>query len=274
MSRIIPYTLIVCCIAFAAQAQQVPPDTIVAWFNSVCNRPLQMDAFFAIIKFHSGYGYGTPYRLLEVKPEYDRQDVKQAFEVFVRSISVNYPDCSGGFVASPYLGDCINDPNFVEETDYKEHEILSLYVNWGIQTDLYPIADDLLGNDPSYSAFLMDKMGVGYFTWALGKVQSDTSYIRGLGDAGLYLSEFKGARPEMVAAAVNVLHAYAISSHIYQRRGAVSGLIDAYLAGYSQVKPDLDALKNDPSEEVRNWWRIDISNAHKDNQLLEFELNE
>jgi len=78
----------------------------------------------------------------------------------------------------------------------------------------------------------------------------------------------------MVAAAVNVLHAYAISTHVYQRQVAVSGLIRAFLAGYSQVKPDLDALKNDPSEEVRIRWQRHIADAHKHNQLLEFELNE
>jgi len=268
-------SLIACCFGITAQAEQVPPDTIVAWFNSVCNRPKQMNAFFTIIKFESGYGYGKPYRLIEVRPEYDRSDVKQAFEVFVRSISINYPDCSSGFVGSPYLPDCINDTNDMGETEYKEHEILSLYVNWGIQTDLYPIADELIGSeDPSYCAFIIDKMGVGYFTYILAKAQYDTSYIRGLGIVGMYLRKFKGVRPEMVTAAVNVMHAYAISPYVYQRRCASTILIDAYLAGYAQVKPDLDALKEDSSEEVRIRWQRHIADAHKHNQLLEFDLNE
>jgi hypothetical protein len=81
-------------------AQEVPPETVIGWFNDVCNRPDQVKAFYTIIKYMSGWGFTGGFSMIEVKPEYDRQDVKNAFEVFVRSLTVDPPDCNGNEITS------------------------------------------------------------------------------------------------------------------------------------------------------------------------------
>lgn len=252
-------------IGVSAFAQTAPPETVIKGFNSVCDRPQQVTAFSIIIKRNEGNGYGTPYHMVEVKPEYDRQDVKDAFAAFVRSMTIQRPNCSAGY------------QDFIESTegDNIQTQILSLYINWGLTQDLYPITDEIpLGNDPEYGALILDKIAPGYFEYAVMRVQADSTYGMGAGLAAMYLEHYPNPSTEKKQAALSLLHAIAASAHEVQRINSVYILFTAYLAGYTQVKPDLDALKYDTSERVRKGWKFEVENEHKFHRLLEFEAGE
>ncbi|NQT34135.1 hypothetical protein HQ587_03010 [bacterium] len=263
---------LICMLASLLNAQQVPPATVIGWFNDVCNRPAQVEAFYTIIQFMSGRDFTGPFTMIEVKPEYDTQAVKDAFEVFVRSRTVNIPDCGGNEITSVdlsyYNGDWEQEGNIIEQ------QILSLYINWGFQTDLYEIVEKLhLSDDPAYSSYVIDKIAVGYFNYVKTKLQSQiVGYRIGVAHVVTYLIRFKNPSPENVQAALDVLHTYATSSLEDYRIWAVESLVDVYAAGYEQVGTDLLALKNDSSEDVKTSWRYQITKAHKYDQLLEFEV--
>lgn len=263
--------VLICLFASLLNAQEVPPETVIEWFNDVCNRPDQVRAFRTISKNSYGWNLTGEYCMAEIRPQYDTQAVKDAFEVFVRSITIDFPDCGGNIITSFELSGYDGE---WEQEEIIEPQILSLYINWGLQQDLNMIIERIdFSFDERYSMYVLDKVAVGYFNYVNTKLQSQVEKYR-IGPATVagYLRYFKNPSPENVQAALDVLHTYATSSLEEYRIWAVKPLIVAYEAGYEQVGTDLLALKNDSSEDVKRSWRYEISREHKYDRLLEFEV--
>ena len=250
----------------------VPPDTIVAWFENDCYRPNQVKAFNTIIKYHAGSSYGNK-EMITVKEEYDLTSIRNAFEGFVRSITVDYdPSQCSEYVTHRTMRDYEFDI-YDEGDDYPSigPQILSLYISWGFTADLFPIAEMLsYGYDWLYQALMWDKLGVGFFQYIESKV--NTPDYRYTGCAEIYLKYMDDPAPDMVDACLSVIRTAAISSYIYQRMGAVAMMVELYVIGYSELRDDIIALQSDSKVEVRNAVNGDIQFQQEYGRMMDFPL--
>ena len=86
--RIVAIAILLLLVVSSALAT-TPPDLIIAWFGDNCNRPNQFNAFLTITEYRAGSPYGVM-QMVTVKDEYDLTSIRNAFEGFVRSITVEY----------------------------------------------------------------------------------------------------------------------------------------------------------------------------------------
>lgn len=245
-----------------------PVDSVVAWFYDYCNQNQQSRAFWHIVEYK--YWDEEPYSMVELKPEYDLLEVKNAYEFFVRSLTVDnqsgsclqfFPDAWFG-----RDGDNTKSPAWRDEGFSALPFVLSLYMQLGYITDLYDIADSLayFGQTRTwYWAYLWNKLGTGYFQHLKSNVQNDATNIKGIQIAGFYLREFKSPSETTRDIALDIIHIGATSTSVQQRHWTAQYLVDVYVVGYQQVKDDIENLINDNDEIVRSTMKSMIRSEQK-----------
>ncbi|MDP8239789.1 MAG: hypothetical protein P9X24_11930 [Candidatus Hatepunaea meridiana] len=263
-----------------AFAQETPLDTIVVWFSDSLNQNRQVSAFFTIIESHNYHFTG---KMVEVKPEYDSSKVRDAFEVFVRSISINAPVYHPlDFIASQHLA----TPPVADDTlgqialeNWDSPDILdmdlSLYVNWGFTSDLYEIADILY--EPQgigYYCDVWNEMGIGYFEYIEDQLEADSTEYMGIWKCSQYLARCVDKDTTIETKALEILLDCAASMSPARHRGIVGeGIVQLYMIGYTEVKNTIDSLLVDPVPSVKRKVVWDIQNQQrKNNLLMEFNL--
>ena len=253
-----------------------PVDSIVVWFNDYCNQHQQARAFWHIVEFEDWKA--SPYKTVEIKPEYDLTNVKDAFVFFVRSISINKQQQSSCTVFYPdsWLGmfeDNTKGPGW--EGPPCTDLVLSLYINLGYTQDLYDITDAIYTGTEKmrYFSFIwnLPQLGSGYFQHLESMVQADPENRLGIRIAVNYLKKSRHPRETMINIALNILHLAAISSSTTQRLAITYSLCDIYTKGYGQVRGDIDALVDDPDQTVKNMMRSEIRSTQRhSNQMMNF----
>lgn len=252
-------------------AQEVYRDSLVIWFSDPCNRPAQVQAFLALKDKYSGVGV-RPFEMIAPRQTYDTPEIKDAFEFFLRSVTIDPPDCGENYIGDPALGDGEVDL----EQDNIQLMMLSLAITWGITEDIYEIADNIYwgswGRNFHFGAFVVHHLGPGYLEYGLTKIQQDTSYIHA--PAFLYLEFYPNPSPEMLSSALSVINARVESPSADIRLRSLRGLFSVYEKGYEQVGPLIEALLNDENERVRAAARRAVAQEHRSNRLLEFQWEE
>ncbi len=253
-----------------------PVDSVVNWFYDQCNQNQQARAFWHVVEYK--YWDEKPYSMVELKSEYDLQVIKDAYEFFVRSLSVDNQSgsCSQFFPDAWFgrAGDNTKSSAWRDEGFTALSLVMSLYMQLGYTTDLYNIADSLayFGQTRTwYWAYLWNKLGSGYFQHLKSKVQANPSNIKGIQIAGYYLKEFNNPIETIRDAALDVISSGASSTSIHQRYWTAQYLVDVYLAGYSTVKDDIDNLALDSDENVKTTMRSMIRTKQEyKHQMMNF----
>jgi len=273
MKRIVVAVSVLLATNLASASSSVPVDTVIAWFGDNCNRPKQVEAFLTIIEYLAGTPYGNM-EMITVKEEYDLTSIRNAFEGFVRSMTVDYDTtlCTQ-YIADPAIWDylLIREAHEVDGTESMCPMFLSLYMNWGFTNDLYPIAERLsYGKDWRYTVILWDKLGTGFMQYIESKV--NTPDFRHTGFAKIYLKYMTNPSTDMINACLSVLRAAAISSDVYQRAGAASMMVELYTMGYGELRDDIIALQSDSEVMVRNAVNRKIQFQQEYGRMMDFPL--
>ncbi len=268
--KIITLLVLICAICSVVSAD-VPPETIVQWFDDDCNRQNQVKAFETIIEYRTGSMYAN-IRMVSVKSEYDTPAIRAAFEGFVRSISVDY-DISPcvEYITDPAIWDFEFDINYEPDGwPGLGGQFLSLFYQWGFD-DLYPVAVKLAyGNDDAYYAFVWNELGTGFFQYLQNEViLTDENNI---GIVLRYLLNFEAPSPEMVTACVDVLHQAAISPFSATRTMAGDMMVRLYVKGFVQFRADIIILLQDPVLNVKNTISRRIIFQQNYGRMLDFQL--
>ena len=268
--------------ANSAFAQSTPLDTVVVWFNDSLNQEKQVGAFYTII-VQEDYHRSTD--MVEVSPEYDSTRVRNAFENFVRSITINaYTSYPPGFKASLSLN---NRPAPEDSVGLQEAEewdvphildyVLSLYVNWGFTTDLYTIADLLYQphvNRIGYYAIIWNELGMDYFEHLEDEQESDSTFYKGIWICSEYLTQAYIKEDDLEEKALDLLADRTLSGvSSVQRMYAGARMVEIYMKGYTNVKACIDTLLQADDQYVKREVIWDIQEQQrKNNLLMEFDL--
>ena len=247
-----------------------PVDSVVNWFYDQCNQNQQVRGFWMITK--NGDGYPKPYKMVEIKPEYDLPVVRDAFVFYLRSVTVDKQSGSCTvFLPSYWLGSDVDIPNEWEGYSIQIAS-LSLYMNLGYTLDLFEIADSCYGNGSNgYFTFLVNQLGANYLQHLETEIQADPDNLLAIGIAGDYLNMYSSPLPAKRDPALNILHLAAISTSREQRRWVAFDLCDVYLKGYREVKADIFLLMNDTDEGVKRAIRSNIRSKQKyRHQMMNF----
>ena len=264
------------CLWVPAQAAEHPVDSLVVWFHLGCNHRMQEGAFNTILNNWPIYAdFLSP---CEVKEQYDLPAVRDAFEFFVRSLTVeNHCDtCGAAFLPSYYLGD-EGDTTSSGEDERVLGMVLGLYVSWGFTRDLYAIADSLWlrgGSFDHYFHYVWNQMGTGYFQYVLDHTVNTAGYYWGIQIADRYIEVAKQTS-EMNALAVAIIDSASTSQEVMKRKLAASAAPWAYSRGNHKLYDAVYRLLHDPSDEVRSIAQREVRRWQKDYHILkEFKLDE
>ncbi len=278
--------ILIILIAFALSpaqllAQDVPIDSLVAWFQNYCDQTQQLNAFGVIntpISESDTY-YSTPspaiapYRMVRVKKEYDTSLVKDAFENFVRSITI--ADCTKGcgtVIQDPYLYGSDGEGNYTQDV------ILSLYAWWGFTTDFNKIVDKLyvgVSYMDGYYSYLWNKIGPSYFNYLKLETKSDTSFLQGSRIACAYLEGCDSPIDTLKSLAIEIIHEGVLSKGVRLKKLLSYRLVDIYLKGYDDLYEEINTLWDDPANSVNKIIDYEIRKQQRDNHLLmEFQKSE
>ncbi len=254
-------------------AQEVPIDSVVAWFQNYCDQTQQLKAFSIITTpiNESDTYYSTPspsippYRGVRVEEKYDTSVVKDAFEFFVRSITI--ADCTGGCdsvkEASSLIGS--NEGNYIQD------KILALYEWWGFTADFNEISDGLyvgVSYMAEYYSYIWNKIGPSYFDHLRSETDKDTSFQTGIRIAIDYLKGCESPIDTMETLALEIIHEAAESDGFRQKYELSYPLIDVYLKGYQEVYNDINTIWNDPSPSINGTIDFRIRKEQQNNHLL------
>jgi hypothetical protein len=264
-----------------AVAAEYPTDSVVVWFKNGCNQKLQARAFNTIVQ-------NLPYQdeafsMVEVKPQYDVPAVRDAFGIFVRSITVANRSDTCGDAWNPSLELGSPDPSDTSEDEYVPPlmgMILSLYVNLGLTDDLYPIADSLydrMTTDDQYFAYVWEQMGAGYFQYLLDNTLHAQGYTEGVRIASYYLNYFhhRGSTPAQAELAVAIHDSASLSTEVLKRRVAASFIPEIYSYGYKKLNNAIVRLLADPDDKTRNDVHRRVKHYQKSYHIMaEFKLDQ
>ena len=129
---------------------------------------------------------GTQYLDWRVKSDYNTTAIRNAFRLFVRSITV--VDCTANCDTVIYVWEISERQEVIpHEPSSIRDQILSIYIWWDFTEDLFKIADTLYTGMGDYT-LSWNKMGPGYFKHVYDSVKADTNFFKGIDIAADYLA--------------------------------------------------------------------------------------
>ena len=255
-----------------------PIDSVVVWFHDYCNQHQQARAFWHIIVTDNWTWAFEPFAMAQIKPEYDTPEVRNAFEFFVRSLTVDNQSANCGiFYPDLWLG---RGPDTTKAWDSEAENslcyVLSLYMNLGFTASLYDIADSLVGQyggfEPTgYWPYLWNRLGLGYFQHLMAKTQNEPNFVKGIWIAQQYLREFKSPSIAVRNEALSIIHYGATSPSQAQRYDTANFISDVYVNGYPQLRDEVEGLLADQDENVMKMMRMQIRTMQQyKHQMMDF----
>jgi len=247
---------------------EVPPDSVKVWLTRYCNQEYQSTALIAMSEPVAMPGpEWLKWLNWRVKDEYNSTEIRDAFRLFVRSITM--VDCTASCDTVIYdwsISANVNSP----QGETKRNQILSIYIWWGFTEDLYRIADTLYIGYTNYS-LSWNKLGPGYFKHVYDSVKADTNFYKGIDIAAGYLAGCPQPLDTMNHWALETMKYASLSSALTLRSRATYTILNAYMNGHSELKSSVDTLLNSGSAYYRQWLSQEIRRYQQTGLLKEFK---
>jgi len=250
-------------------AQSIPPDSIQAWLTSYCDQRLQYHALSSMAEAKEPLSLNDRLMLYGVKDEYNTSSVRNAFNLFTRSITL--VDCTASCDTVIYVFE-LSGKNIGHDSEPRLYRVLSIYLWWGLTSDLYDIGDSLFypgyPDQDTYYSLLWNRMGIGYIKHVYDRVAADSAFFKAPEIASAYLSYCPAPLDTMTYWSKEILRKSALSTGSRMRFRTSECIIKPYLNGHQGLKASIDTLLNDTDTFISNYLWSSIRRYQDNYHLL------